>query len=300
MERKTSQHLVLIVDDDPNVTRLLAKSLSKLGNKYLIDTANGGEEALEKASDTPYDLLIVDYQMPEMNGLDLITAMRRLSPQTQVVLMTAHGSKALRDTADTIELDGYLDKPFTLTQIRRIVREAVARSENEIGPFQSGERTTSDVVHDQLVELQANTGARCIMLISNTGYPIDVVGAGDTLDISSVGVLVAANFAAAVELSRLLGNVSVFKSSYHEGPDYNIYAYDIDGDVLLAVVFDNESRPGTVWFYTKQTATALEPELALSEETEDLERKKDLSEGLTALNEDLDHIFEQVEEQSQG
>jgi hypothetical protein len=80
------------------------------------------------------------------------------------------------------------------------------------------------------------------------------------LDISSVSALVAANFIAAAELARLLGNnTSIFKSSYHEGPDYNIYSHDINGHLLLAVIFGTESKPGAVWFYTKQAVTDLLP-----------------------------------------
>ncbi len=298
MEKRYDPHRVLIVDDEPNVTDVLARSLTKLGNKYLIQTANSGEEALQKANERRYDLVIADYCMPEMNGLDLITALRRRSPKTQVVLMTAHGNRALHDTVDALELDGYLDKPFTLDQIRQIVQKAVEQPKAERDPFRTGERKVSDTVHEQLAALQANTGARCVMLISNHGYPIEAVGAVDALDTSSVGVLVAANFAAAVELSRLLGNNSIFKSSYHEGPDYNIYAYDVNSDVLLAVIFGAESRPGAVWFYTKQAATALEPALEASAAMDDFESDEDLRASLSALDEDLDYLFGEGEDRS--
>lgn len=299
MGEQQTQHHVLIVDDEPNVTGILAKSLSKLGEKYLIETANSGREALKKAGDTAYDLVIVDYRMPEMNGLDLITRLRHQSPQTQVVLMTAHGTGELRNTINTMKLDGYLDKPFTLEQIRQIVQKALDRSKTEPDPFQTGERVMSDSVQDQLEALRANTGARCVMLISSNGYPIEAVGAVESLDISSVGVLVAANFAAAVELSKLLGNDSIFKSSYHEGPDYNIYAYDINGEVLLAVIFGTESRPGTVWFYTKQAATALEPELDAETAISGFDDEV-LRAGLAELDQDLDHLFGHGEEHPSG
>src|SRR6185295_15116162 len=76
--------------------------------------------------------------------------------------------------------------------------------------------------------------------------------------VSRVAAFVAANFLAVTELASLLGdNESIFKSSYYEGSKYNIYAYDINGEFLLAVVFGTQGKPGTTWFYTKQTGTTL-------------------------------------------
>ncbi|MGC9397747.1 MAG: response regulator [Anaerolineae bacterium] len=299
MVEQQKQHRVLIVDDEAHVTVVLARSLSKLGPNYVIETANSGEEALEKARATHYDLVITDYQMPEMNGLDLIIALRNVTPETRLVLMTAYGNDELRGAVNSVEVSGYLDKPFTLEQIREVVQRAVSRSGAEEDPFRKGERDIDDQVHQELAALQANTGARCVMLISNNGYPIEAVGAVEALDLASIGVLVAANFAAAVELSKLLGNDSIFKSSYHEGPDYNIYAYDINKEVLLAVIFGMESRTGAVWFYTKQAATTLQPHLEQegNGSTLGLAKDKALYTDLSALDRELDYLFGSGEEQ---
>ncbi|MBN1318528.1 MAG: roadblock/LC7 domain-containing protein [Anaerolineales bacterium] len=117
-------------------------------------------------------------------------------------------------------------------------------------------------VLEQLGRLQTDTGARCVVLLNSSGYPIETAGATNGLDVSSIGALVAANFAAAAELARLLGRGSVFKSSYHEGlgeTDQNIFAYNVNGDVLLAVIFGEKSKPGIVWYCTRRTAAALNP-----------------------------------------
>lgn len=116
---------VLIVDDEPNVTMVLAGGLEKLGEEYAIDTAHSGDEALAKMEQTKYALLITDYKMPGMDGLDLAQTVRAISPDTQVILMTAYGNQVLRDTAEHLGLDGYIDKPFSVTQIRELVKRAV-------------------------------------------------------------------------------------------------------------------------------------------------------------------------------
>ena len=261
MKRVYDVQRVLIVDDEPNVAEVLAESLKTMQGGYTVDIASDGQQALALLRQIPYSLVITDYKMPGMNGLDLARQARRISPGTQIVLMTAFGTEGLRDAAGKLQLDGYIDKPFTIQQIREIVENAVACT-REQASRETGKHTVQQPVFDQLKTLQANTGARCIVLLSSGGYPIETAGQTGGLDITSIAALVAANFIAAAELAKLLGRGSVFKSSYHEGhdgTDYNIYAYDIDSDFLLAVVFGAESKPGVVWFYTKQAANALAP-----------------------------------------
>lgn len=261
MAGNTQPKRVLIVDDEPNVAFVLADSLEKLGEGYSIETANSGEEALTKIREDAYALVVTDYKMPGMSGLDLAQEIRQTAPDTQVVLMTAYGTAELRDSVEHLKLD-YLDKPFTMDQIREIVERAVGHTRHSEDPYRAGVISMTEPVQTGLQRLQADTGARCVMLVSSSGYPVETVGQTKGLNVSSVGALVAANFMAAVELAKLLGNTSIFKSSYHEGEDYNIYSYDVNGDLLLAVIFGSESKPGTVWFYTKQTAAALIPLLA--------------------------------------
>jgi two-component system response regulator (stage 0 sporulation protein F) len=115
---------VLIVDDEPHVTMMLADSLEKLGESYAIETAHSGDEALTKVRQATYAVLITDYKMPGMNGLDLAQMVHRLSPETRIILMTAYSSDTLRHTAGQMELDGYLCKPFNVAHVRDMVRSA--------------------------------------------------------------------------------------------------------------------------------------------------------------------------------
>ena len=116
---------VLIVDDEPKVALTLAASLEGLGSEFAIDTAYDFAEAFSKVQHTQYELLIVDYEMPGLNGLDLARAVRRVTPETRIVLMTAYGTQALRDTSRLLGLVGYLDKPFTIAQLRELVQRTM-------------------------------------------------------------------------------------------------------------------------------------------------------------------------------
>ena len=130
METRTMQtKRVLIVDDEPYVTMTLASILEKLGDAYMIDTTNTSDDVLLKFQHEDYALMITDYKMPGMDGIDLAKAVQNISPQTHIILMTAYGSSALAETAKKdLRLDGYLDKPFTVAQIREMVTDTLNES----------------------------------------------------------------------------------------------------------------------------------------------------------------------------
>lgn len=249
---------LLLVDDEPNVTLTLSESLESLGSHYQVDVANNGDDALDMVKKADYDLIVTDYRMPGMTGLDLALEVNKISPATQIILMTAYGSESLRSSAESASLSGFIDKPFSIQQIREVILRAIEKTSPEApDPFRNGQKQVPEGIRKELDKLQANTGARTVILISSSGYPIETSGQTFGLDLSGVGALVAANFVAATELARMLGNNSIFKTSYHEGDDYNIYAYGLDSEFLLAVVFGQETKPGAVWLYTKQTAVTL-------------------------------------------
>ncbi len=248
---------ILIVDNDKDISLMLQHSVRMMGPEYEAVTVTDSVTAISLIEKESFAVVITDYMMPVMTGIDLAMVVRRISPDTQVVLMTAYGTNNLRDTTKFLGLDGYLDKPFPLERVQEIVKQAVAQTQNkEKSPPQDKPRL-SQAVYEQLCTLQTNAGVRCVLLITADGRPIQVIGQTSGFEVDSVSALVAANFLAAAELAKLLGNQTIFKSSYHEGENYNIYAHDVNGKLLLALVFDATQKPGSVWFYTKHAATAL-------------------------------------------
>ncbi len=253
-----SRHL-LIVDDEHEILKALANFLGKLCDEYTVDTASNGADALEKIKESPYELIITDYMMPSMNGLELAKAAREISPDTKVVLITAYGNKELRSSVKELNLEGFIDKPFSMAQIREIVEKAIGSMDSANQPEM---QDLGEPLREHLNQLQADSRASCVLLLSANGYTVETAGVTSGMDTSNISALVAANFAASSELARILKSNSVFKSSFHEGPEYNIYAHDVDGEFLLAVIFGSETKPGAVWHYTKQTAADLAPLIA--------------------------------------
>ena len=269
---------ILIVDDDKDILRMLEFGLKKLGSDYEICTAKDIFSAIDEIEDRRFDLILTDYMMPGMTGVDLARAARRMSPEAHVVLMTAYGTNKLRDTTNQLGFDGYLNKPFTMDQVRDVIRQVgneivpEVKVQPSIAPSPSSVESSSDSesstpsgehsIEDQLQQLQINAGARGVLLINSEGSPVQVAGQVEPKKIEYVSALVASNFYSSAELSSLVDNQKVFGASFYEGDTHNLYVCDVNGKFLLAVIFDARLRPGVIWFYAKQTALALAPLLA--------------------------------------
>ena len=123
-----STQRILIIDDDPAVLLTLAASIERLNPAYEVDTCESGTEALAYLENHRYILLLTDYSMPGMSGIDLARTVREQWPDTRIIMMTAYGSDALRAQAADLHLDAFVDKPFTVKQIREIISRIMASS----------------------------------------------------------------------------------------------------------------------------------------------------------------------------
>ena len=288
---------ILIIDDQPTVLSVLAAGLRNLGEGYVIETAVNGRDAIKKVQtlknvqQKDYELVITDYKMPDMNGVEVAQTIKRLSPSTRIILMSSYDMAGVEATSKQLNFEGLLNKPVSIAQIRDIVAKALERttssSQEKILTAPTSNSSSNSPLYGPLEMLRINTNARCVLLLSASGHMVELAGNGKDLEISSVSALVAANFMAASELAKLLGNDSVFKSSYHEGLNYDIYAHDVDGKFLIAVIFGPESKAGLVRFYVNKTIEEL-PTLL----TEDLFAvdfsDSDISES---IQDELDELF---------
>jgi two-component system chemotaxis response regulator CheY len=113
-------HQVLIVEDDA-ATRRLYKFLLTSGG-YTVHEAEDGVAALEQLAHTPCDLVITDMNMPRMDGLELIQAIRRQHGGTYVIMITAFGTPDTEKQARLYGANDYLAKPFDFEELERRVR----------------------------------------------------------------------------------------------------------------------------------------------------------------------------------
>lgn len=116
---------LMVVDDYMEHRLALAKILSKEG--YRVTQASSGEEAIAllSLSDEPFDLVIADLRMPKKNGLQLLEEIKRLCPQTMVIILTAYGEpESFREAMEQGAFE-YLHKPIRREEILEAVEKAL-------------------------------------------------------------------------------------------------------------------------------------------------------------------------------
>ncbi len=122
---------LLIVDDQAGVRRLLREAFCDEG--FRVEVASSGLEAIKKVSARVPSLILLDIKMPGMNGLETLEELRKISPETPVVIMTAYGELDIIAEAKKRGVRHYINKPFDLDEARYLIKgllmEAKAKKE---------------------------------------------------------------------------------------------------------------------------------------------------------------------------
>jgi DNA-binding NtrC family response regulator len=114
---------VLVVDDDEAISQNLKRLLEKAG--YLSDTAYSGEEALKKINANYYDLALIDLLLPDMDGLQLLMEVKRISPITAIIIITAFGT--IPNAVEAIKRGAadYITKPFRIDELLSTIKKVI-------------------------------------------------------------------------------------------------------------------------------------------------------------------------------
>jgi DNA-binding response OmpR family regulator len=116
---------ILVVDDEPVARQSLTDILKLEG--YLVIAAPNGQAAVEHIRTHSVDLMIVDLKMPGMDGLEVVQVVNQISPETEVILLTAHGSIETAIQALRLRIHDYLLKPASPAQVLTSVKKGLSR-----------------------------------------------------------------------------------------------------------------------------------------------------------------------------
>ena len=119
---------ILVVDDEPQITRVLRTSLDAHG--YDLRVANDGETALQIVKDWPPDLMITDLSMPEMDGLELCRRFR-IKSKAPIIVLSVKGDERIKVQALDAGADDYVTKPFGINELLARVRANLRRAPQE-------------------------------------------------------------------------------------------------------------------------------------------------------------------------
>jgi CheY-like chemotaxis protein len=112
---------ILVVDDEKHISHLLVFALAKIG--CTLVAVHDGEQALAAAAAQTFDLAIVDYDMPGMNGLETVRALKTIPACSKmpIVMLTGRGERSIRAQAESLGISLFLNKPFGPTELRKHV-----------------------------------------------------------------------------------------------------------------------------------------------------------------------------------
>lgn len=126
-------HHILIVEDSSTMRSLVVSALEDLGTPVRITEASSGFEALRELPRGEYDLIVTDINMPDINGLELISFVRRNAAYRSIPLLIISTEGSERDREKGLELgaDAYLVKPFEPAALRRTAKELLEKARGE-------------------------------------------------------------------------------------------------------------------------------------------------------------------------
>ncbi len=151
---------ILVVEDDTNLNRQIKDALIEGG--YAVDVAFDGEEGHYLGDTEPYDAVILDIGLPQMDGLSVLEEWRRAGRTTPVLLLTARDRWSDKVQGIDAGADDYLAKPFhmeeLLARLRALVRRAAGHASNEItaGPVRLDVKGGKVTVDGQAIKLTSH------------------------------------------------------------------------------------------------------------------------------------------------
>jgi len=123
---------ILIVEDSPTMRALLVSALEALDTPVKITEVESGFEALRVLPRDDYDLILTDINMPDINGLELVSFVKNDTKYSEIplIIVSTEGSERDRDKGMELGADAYVVKPFQPEDLRQVALDLLARTGN--------------------------------------------------------------------------------------------------------------------------------------------------------------------------
>ena len=140
MEGKKAR--ILVIDDDEGIRRVLSTVLEDTG--HLVDTAKDGEDAIQRAATTTYDLALIDIRLPDMDGTKLLTKMKDSTPKTVKIIIT--GYPTLQSAVQAVKkgADGYITKPVDMERLIETISYHLKKRKTQVAAIETHRRRRTE------------------------------------------------------------------------------------------------------------------------------------------------------------
>jgi DNA-binding NtrC family response regulator len=120
---------ILIVDDDVGVRTMLSSILNDEG--YLVEAVENGKQAVKTCEKSLFDVALIDIELPDMKGTELLNKLKRIQPKMIRIIITGHPSLESAMKSVNERADGYVLKPFEATELLQKIRRLLEEKTNE-------------------------------------------------------------------------------------------------------------------------------------------------------------------------
>jgi DNA-binding NtrC family response regulator len=118
----------LIIDDDTEVRNTLSAILESEG--YLVETAENGKKATQMCEKTPFDVALIDVELPDIKGTELLHLLKEKQPKMVKIIITGHPSIENAKKSVNEKADGYITKPFNVPELLGMIKKLIEDNTN--------------------------------------------------------------------------------------------------------------------------------------------------------------------------
>ncbi len=120
---------ILIVDDDAGVRIMLSSILNDGG--YLVEAVENGKKAIKACEESAFDVALIDIELPDVKGTELLNRLKKMQPKIIRIIITGHPSMESAMKAVNERADGYMLKPFEVTELLAMIARLLTERTNE-------------------------------------------------------------------------------------------------------------------------------------------------------------------------
>jgi DNA-binding response OmpR family regulator len=259
-----SSYRILIVEDQREVSRLLHSALDTLEEKLEIVEIPSGEEAILDSSRNTIDLLITDYRLPGISGIELMRKMRIYCPKMKVILITGQTDPKIRKSVAEAGADAFFIKPVPIADFLDSVERHLGLVESILPPESISRQEQAKPLPslpDLLVRLRQDLGAIAVLLLNDAGRIL--ARAGDLPDsdneISLLSSLLSIH-SAGQKVARLIGQKGASSWYVFAGDQYDLIFAPVGLTHAMLVIGETLAAEGQV-LKTVETFSAVGKEI---------------------------------------
>ena len=226
---------ILLVDDQRDIVRLLHSTLQTLGHELDIIDAPSGEEALLEASRRKIDLLVADYLLPGISGVELMRKIKLRSPELKVIFISGMTERKARNEMLNAGAVALFDKPIPLADFLDAVERSLGLVRTIFPPESSQEAEEHrQTLSELLIGFRQKVKADAVFLVSDRGRVLARAGdlSDSSMEVSLLSALMAI-YGAGLKVSRIIHQEEVENYHVFRGGDHDLILIPVNSSHAL-------------------------------------------------------------------